>query len=88
MPLYQVELFRTIEDTAIVELHANSEQNAISNAYQMTNDLDWENQDENYTAYATQVYSSQASSYTSMADLYAQRSAETQSRNGYTPLVR
>ena len=49
MPLYQVELFRTVQDQATVTVSAASSQEAQALAGQQINDLEWYVVDEDIT---------------------------------------
>jgi len=83
MPYYQVEIFRTTQDTATLEVQAPNEQQAEQIAGQ-SYDLDWNVQEEHFTFSTT--LSSSKQGYTSMTSLLAQQPL-TQPTSGYVPLV-
>lgn len=85
MPLYQVELFRTVQDQATVTVSAASSQEAQALAGQQINDLEWYVVDEDITFDATTT-TRLANGYTSMASILAQSNVSPDAST-YTPLV-
>lgn len=84
MPLYQVELFRTLQDQATTTVNASSSQEAQALAGQQIDDLDWYTVDENITFDST--LQTETPGYTSIASVLTQVEAPA-SDSGYTPLV-
>lgn len=85
MPLYQVELFRTVQDQATVTVSAASSQEAQALAGQQINDLEWYVVDEDIT-FDTTTTTRLANGYTSMASILAQSNVSPDAST-YTPLV-
>lgn len=82
MPYYQVEIFRTTQDVATVEVEALNGQEAEQIAGQ-SYDLNWEVQEEQLTFSTT--LTSPEHGYTSMASLLTEQ-LSVQPTSGYVPL--